>query len=271
MTGRIFAIDNQNNQCVEYVVDLVKSIRQYNCADDIVVFTKEDLDAFHIENAKIVKFDQTLDNHSKCKNYINSFFKQQNFEGFLHVLEDNVQLKQDPTNYMNVLEHCMDVLDYDVYFSTTSDGCNYVYSKFNPRVRIQLDSPAFSSLNLPQNISFTSHSNTAWVTYNFKKIDEDLLKFNENFDIPMYFIIEFLARRRNTKKPGSLYLMNQYLSISQEVGVFETINLNISNQNIQQQMAKEDAIFKSMNLNFVPDNNIDQLLVDVINKLKSKV
>lgn len=269
MLNRIFAIDNHNNTGFEQATRLAKQLIDYKCADKIYIFVDAIENAPLITGVEYVAF--SLDsNRAKCKNEINKFFKELGFKGFLHVVESPVQLLKDPAAYLIEQERCMDVLDYDVYFSTTSDGCNYVYSKFNPRVTIQLDSPDFKTLNMPQSISFTSHSNTIWVTYNFAKITDELLKFDERFNIPMYFIIEFLARRRNTKPIGSLYLMNQYLSIPSEVGVF-TQDQESHQRNQSDDMQKEDMIFKTLNLNFVPDNNIDQLLVDVINKLKSKV
>lgn len=271
MSRRIFAIDYQDHSNIDVVTTLVAKLNEFKCADEIFVFAFDKTKIPDDINAKVIEFDNDVDNRSKCKNFITAYFKKLGYDGFLHVLEDCVELKTDPTEYLSQQEHCMDVLDYDVYFSTTSDGCNYVYSKFNPRVSISIDSPIFSGLNLPPKISFTSHSNTVWVTYNYAKIADDLLKFNEQFDIPMYYIIEFLSRRRNTKPNGSLYLMNQYLSIPSEIGVFSMASPKNSKQPSQQEMQKEDVIFKNMNLNFVPDNNIDQLLVDVINKLKSKI
>lgn len=269
MLNRIFAIDNHNNTGFEQAERLAKQLIDYKCADQIYIFVDSVENAPSIAGVEYVAFGHDS-NRAKCKNEINEFFKRLGFNGFLHVVESHIQLLKDPSTYLVEQEHCMDVLDYDVYFSTTSDGCNYVYSKFNPRVTIQLDSPEFKSLNLPQSISFTSHSNTVWVTYNFAKIVDELLKFDERFNIPMYFIIEFLARRRNTKSAGSLYLMNQYLSIPSEIGVF-TQDQESHQRDQSDDMQKEDAIFKSLDLNFVPDNNIDQLLVDMIDKLKSKV
>lgn len=65
----------------------------------------------------------------------------------------------------------MDVLDYSIYFSTTTDRCNYVYKKFNPRLTIAMDDElARSKLGLPSSIAFTSHSNTCWTIYDLNKL-----------------------------------------------------------------------------------------------------
>ena len=108
-----------------------------------------------------------------------------------------------------MVEHTMDVLDYSIYFSTVTDGCNYVYKKFNPRLTITMDDDATKSkLHLPSTISFTSHSNTCWTIYDFNKMPSGPQHYEEKFSIAMYYIIEYLARRRATKKDGQLYFMN---------------------------------------------------------------
>ena len=40
---------------------------------------------------------------------------------------------------------------------------------------------------------------------------------------------------------------------------------------MQKVMKDEDAIFKSLNVNYAPDNNIDKILEMTYEKLKSKV
>ena len=91
----------------------------------------------------------------------------------------------------------MDVLDYNVHFSTVTDSCNYVFKKFNPRLTLDIDDEnAKTRLGLPDRISFTSHSNICWTIFNFSKLEDDIPKFDEKFTIAMYVIIEYLARRR---------------------------------------------------------------------------
>lgn len=97
------------------------------------------------------------------------------------------------------------------------------------------------------------------------------MKFNESFDIPMFMIIEFLARRRNSKRFDQLYWMNMYATIPEEVGVFK-IDPESNEQPIsQEKMAEEDAIFKKLEVNYAPDNNIDEILENLWGKLKSKL
>ena len=96
-------------------------------------------------------------------------------------------------------------------------------------------------------------------------------KYDEKFSIAMFFIIEYLARRKATKAASQLYLMNQYLSISTEVGTYHTIDIGVNQQLDPNTMKLEDAVFKSMNVDYAPDNNIDQVLDMFYAKLKEKM
>lgn len=267
MNNRIFAIDCHASNCVQNAIKLAETIHKYDPNVKVYVFSNDNIENIP-EFAKNIAFVD-CDKTSQKKNFITKYFKNAGFNGFLHEIEASVEIKKDFSNYVSQLEHVMTVLDYAVHFSTTTDVCNFVFKKYNPRVRIDLDYPQFDSLKLPNKLLFTSHSNTAWITYDYSNVADDLLRFNEQFDIHMYFIIEYLARRRNTKSQGSLYYMNQYLAIPEEYGIFDIVENSTPAD--QKDTSKEDAIFKSLNVNFVPDNNIDQLLVDVMNKLKSKV
>jgi hypothetical protein len=60
---------------------------------------------------------------------------------FLHVVKSGVKILPGVAEFVPALERAMHELDYSVWLSTVTDGCNYVYSKYNPRVRIRLDRP----------------------------------------------------------------------------------------------------------------------------------
>lgn len=198
------------------------------------------------------------------------FFKKQSFTGMLHVIEDTTCINKNPNEFICDIENAMNVLNYDVWFSTVCDRCNYVYSKYNPRLRITLDKPEFTKLNLGNSILFTSHSNTQWIIYNFNTISSELLRFNDTFTVAMFYIIEYLARRRNTKSAGDLYYMNQYLTVESEYGVYTTLSTTVQpdDQNI---LKTEDTLFRSMNIDIHPDNNIDEVLEELYKKLLQKI
>lgn len=119
-------------------------------------------------------------------------------------------------------------------------------------------------------IYFTSHANTELMAYDFSKVTDDLLKFDERFSIPMYHIIEYMARRRNTKSIDSLFFMNQYITIPSEHLTFKTIT-KTDDTYYQNTMKQENDLFMSMNINYSPDGNFDRLLELVYEKLNSKI
>ena len=100
----------------------------------------------------------------------------------------------------------MNVLDLNNWCGTVTDGCNYIYSKYNPRLSISIDKPEYQKLNIDK-VIFCSHSNVQWLVYDLERADDNELFFNESFTVDMFWIIEYLARRRNTH-PNSLYFMN---------------------------------------------------------------
>lgn len=108
------------------------------------------------------------------------------------------------------------------------------------------------------------------MTFNFGALGDSVPLLDERFTIGMFFIIEFLARRRATRKEGQLYYMNQYLSISDEVGAYDCIDCGAKDID-QETMQKENELFKSLGINYASDNNIDIVLDALYNKLKTKM
>lgn len=268
MHNREVAIFNNNPSQIETSKKLAESLKSSNAFDKVTIFTR-DASAKSVDS-NIQVIPESCDNISKARNFINMEFKLAKFGGYLHVLEDVVELKSDPSKFLDSLEKMMSVLDYDVWLAASCDPCNYVYAKFNPRLAVDLDKSEIKKLELSDKILFTSHSNTAWMCYDFSKVPNDLLKFNESFDIPMFMIIEFLARRRNSRRLDQLYRMNMYMTIPEEPGVFGVSAPSAGEDPKPEKMAEEDKIFKSLKINFAPDNNIDEILECLWTKLKSK-
>ena len=270
--NRIVAILHNNNDMHKNVQKLISSLNDSQCFEKIYVFSYEDLSEFNIsdKNCQNIILPNECDNVPKIRNYINTKFKSENFNGMLHVLEDTTEIIENPSTFLKDIENMMDVMDYDVWFSTICDPCNFVYQKYNPRLRITLDRAEYFKLNLGKSLLYTSHSNTQWIIYNFAKISDNLLKFNENFSIAMFYIIEFLARRRNTRNNNQLYFMNQYMTVESEYRVFKNV-LDKPKQDSSKELKKEDAIFKELNINYSPDNSIDLVLELTYKKLKEKI
>ena len=272
----MIAVQYSNEKARDNVVKLLKSLSQYGLGDNVILFKAfgmpvwEDIEVEGVEYS-CIQIPEDKDTSPKQKNFILDYAKQNGLDSFLHIIEDNVVVDKDPREYIEKVQHTMDVLDYSIYFSTVTDPCNYVFKKFCPRLTLRIDEENVQQkLSLPSKISFTSHSNTAWTIYDFSKM-ADAQKYDEKFSVAMYFIIEYLARRRATKSPSQLYFMNQYLSIVDEIGVYHIEEIPSSIRTTPQTMQEEDGIFRSMNVDYAPDNNIDQVLDMFYAKLKEKM
>lgn len=269
MSQRVFAFIVDDEQAIDIAIKQFQQLNDFSVKyDSIVAFTYKQLDNFLQQSVVIPQ--ENLSSDTLIRNYINSYFKKLNFKGFLHVISKNVIFKSKISEYVCQLEKAMDILDYSVHFSTVTDQCNYVYSVYNPRLQIHIDDEKYARLQLPESLMFTSHSNVAYVTYDFSKIPDDLLKFNDQFSIAMFYIIEFLARRRNTKAANQLYYMNMYMAVPLEKEAIQN-NPKIKNNDVSQDVfKKEDELFKSLKIDFSPDNNIDKTLEQLYKTLEAK-
>lgn len=275
MNKRTIAIEWTKENAKDNVTKLLDSFDSKDNFCRVQLFMLDSLPQFKDNeikgNYETIVFPKEIDSIPKRKNFILGYAKSKGFDGFLHIVEDNIVLDRDPTQYIEKIEKTMDVLDYNVHFSTVTDPCNYIFKKFNPRLTLDVDDEDVKTrLGLPDKISFTSHSNICWTIFDLNKLGDDVPKFDEKFTIAMYVIIEYLARRRAQKKEGQLYFMNQYLSISDEIGSFHQISLDGDSID-QQKMKEEDAMFKEMRVEFAPDNNLDVVLDTFYQKVKEKL
>lgn len=269
---RIIAIENEILNETSTVNHLVEEFMKNGCTSEVYVFTRGDAQKFNIESGGVVcrgiAVPKEKDTRSKFKNYLRRWFKDNGYTGKLHIIEDVVELKQNPISFISDIERMMDVYGLNNWCDTFTDTCNFVYSKYNPRLDVVIDRPEFSRTGI-QNAVFCSHSNVQWNVCNLERADDNELYFDEDFSVDMFFIIEFLARRRATH-PNSLYFMNQYYTCSSEKGVFQVRpgakrdELN----DVQEVMKKEDGVFKAKNVNYAPDNNIDIVLERLYETLK---
>lgn len=268
--NRTIVIELLNEEYTENVQKNVDILMANSSCNNIVVLMPQPNSNFNVAHETVtcsnLCYPAECDTFPKRRNWLNAYFKSQQYSGMLHVLEQSTKLLEAPNAFLDQLEDMMDKFDYSVWLNTICDPCNYVYKKYCPRMQISLDEYAkgfkFDKL------LFTSHSNTAWIAYDFSKVQDDLLKFNERFTIAMYFIIEFLARRRNSKL-SKFYWMNQYLTVPAEKGVFKQEAIETVKDKIGD-MKEEDAIFKQLNINYAPDNNIDSILETTYEMLKSR-
>lgn len=249
--------------------NIQKLVESFPSNLDITIFQKHGLNAIATTHSVVV-MPENINTSVKSKNYIIQQYKTENFSGYLHIIEDVIELLKDPTEFISDIENTMNILDIHSYLGTVTDACNRIYSKYNPRLRLINDKPEWQKFNIKEFV-FCSHSNTNWMIFNLEKCDINEITFNEMFTIDMFWIIEYLARRRNSH-PETLYFMNQYLTCSTEHGVYQLDKtIDIAVQHDTEKMKEEDQLFKSLNINYQPDNNIDELLERLAIKLDSKI
>lgn len=238
---------------------------------------------FSIDGVQVILFPEEVNTEVKSKNYVIDYYKKSGFNGKLHVICHHIEILKDPIQFMNDIENLMDVLDINSWFGTVTDTCNYLYKKYMPRLRVPIDPEmkGWKEKLKVDEVLFCSHSNVQWMIFNIGKGDENELHFNDEFTVPMFWIIEYLARRRNTH-PDSMYFMNEYITCPSEKGVYKNLDncFNSSDESPnakQEQMKKEneemradDEKFRAMKVDHHPDNNLDIVLERTYLKLKSK-
>lgn len=232
---------------------------------DVWMFAKHGIDVSE-KNDHVIIMQPEIDTAPKMKNFVSQFFmdKYGAQKPFLHVFEDNVEILDGMREFVASIENVMRKLNYSIWLNTVCDSCNYVYQKYVPRISVDVDDKKHLENIGASKINFTSHCNTSYVVYDLMNVgNASKISFNEKFSIAMFYIIEFLARRRAGKCAHQLYYMNQYLSIPQEKNALRLCKNATSPQPPQDVFKAEDEIFKSLKLNYAPDNNIDLVLEDL--------
>jgi hypothetical protein len=210
--------------------------------------------------------DEVKDSESKIKNFVTRYFFEKNYDGFLHVIEDSVEIFNEPKTFISEIELMMTKLKLKSWFNTITDACNYTFNVYNPIFTLAIDAPELKSI-YDKTISWTTHANTSWICYNFKNAEYSDFAFDENFRIPMFYIIKFLAERRNNKKLGEMYYMNLYPSINDEKDVFKAVKVNDVIKTTDEDKKKEHGIFQKMNINIAQDTVLEPVFQDLYNVL----
>jgi hypothetical protein len=203
---------------------------------------------------------------SNLRNFVSKQLLDEKITGFVHIIEDIVQIYNDSENFLDKIEQMMQILKLKSWFNTSCDQCNFVYSKYNPRLYIAIDDERMKKV-YDKTIAWCSNANTLWTIWNYDMCTFEDLRFEEKFQFSMYLIIEFLARRRNTKKNGELYYMNYYPSIPEELNVFKCMDVKNGKQFTNDEINNEGKIFKEMCIDNHADTDINVLMEDISNVL----
>lgn len=262
--SNVFAI--LNFRADRIISDLISSLAKFG---QVTVFVPET----EVENPSMLKYKTDFNvcivgldpasNRSKARNDILRHFKSQNETRFLHVLEDTTSILADPTSFISDITEMMDVLDNNVWFNTICDSCNYIFQKYVPRSNVKCDLSEYKDV-YDKTIHMCSNANTQWTIYNMSNYNDEEYLLDEDFDVPMFFIVEYMARRRNLFP--SKYMMNLYPTVESEKNVFKTIKdpEEKANYNVK----SESEIFNSKKIDHHPDSLIEPFLDRFLERLK---
>lgn len=249
--------------------DVFKNIAdklEINSDDKVLVFHSYDLEETEKKsNLQYVKIPTEIsDFESKTRNFIVKYLLSSENKGFAHVIDEGVEFYGDPKNFNAEIEKMMKKLDLHLWMNTRCDECNYVFDKYDPRFSIVIDDPEMKKL-YDKKILWTSHSNLAYVIFDLDAVTFEEAELDEKFKVPMFFIIEFLAKRRANK----LGFMNLYPSIDEEGGVFRNSKCNFKKDyDEQKQLEVEDKIFKELNIDHTADGDVDLVMEFICTRLK---
>lgn len=135
MKERKFAILCWNKALVASAKEIVQ---QLPSGSKVHLFYKHGLEELSLPNVDMTVLAEDIDTEPKARNFINAYYKTDPLHAdttsFLHVILDATKILKDPTPFIEQIEKTMAFADYNVWFSTCTDGCNYVYRKYNPRL-----------------------------------------------------------------------------------------------------------------------------------------
>lgn len=244
-------------------VKLAAALKGYGL--DVCVISSREVKDRTFDDVQVYAAPESSDTLPKLSNWAVECHKhQQDHCKFLHVVPDSAELTADPTKFIEALERMMLHLKLTSWLSTACDPMNYVYQKYNPRMKVVLDGDDAAAAGASE-LVFTSNANTTWMCFDLDA-DVEKLKFSEDFTIPMYYIIEFLARRRAAS--DGLDFMNMYPTVPEEQGVFK---LAISGSQPEESLMKaEYEKFSSLGLDLAPTTIVDQVLERLYNTISQK-
>jgi len=273
MRNRIFAILNWKKDRKDNVEkEILSKLPKMRDGDKVLVFYKKsdytETPVYNIDGSVSIEAvpmsDEDGHNRAAGLNTVVEYLKS-NYSGnrtYAYTICDSIQFKKDPTIFCNEIEKMMDKLKLDVWLNTYTDGCNFVFNKFDGRVSVAINEPELKSI-YDKTIIWTSHANPNVMVLDIDKLESGKM-FDDRFDIPMFWIIKYLCERARDKKG----FMNHYPTIEDEIGVYKCGNFG-GIEPTQEQLKKEDELFKSFNLDHSPNMSVEVLMDFIIDRLKS--
>ena len=137
-----------------------------------------------------------------------------------------------------------------------------MYSKYNPRFYVSVDEDD-TRQKYGKVVAWCSNANNVWSCYNMDSATFEDVRMEENLQFPMYYIIEFLARRRNSKSVGQLDYMNLYPSVEEELNVFRTVDVPDARKFTDAEIKADAEIFGKMKVDNHPDSTLEVVMDDM--------
>lgn len=275
---RTFGIINYNDSRTETALNVANKLLESGCTKEVVIFTKQPLVISKNENVNNnvinVVFSNDIVNRAQAKNFaLTYFFNQPDEIEWIDILEDNIQIVEEPKATLEELERTLDLLDVGIWFGTACDKCNYIYNKYCPRLTVNFKDSEYLKLGIAEKLLFTTNANTAWTMFNKRRMKLEDCLFSNDYNIPMFYIIEFIASRRNNKKKGQIWYMNIYPTIEAEHKMYKYVDgYTLDPQTYDnKKMIEENKIFQAKNISSIADSNIDLVLENIYDILDAKL
>ena len=264
---RTYAIIQQNDEH-DVIGNIAEQIKKYDNDGKVYLFTtNQDNPPTHetCEELIVIPLD-ICEKESKIHNYVVKWFKDRNIGGFLHIFKDNIGVvPENMEKFAPEIEQFMNIFGYDVWLNTFTDGCNFIFDKWIPRVNVVNDNEELKK-KYDKTSMWTSNANTNFMIYDLDVLKLENVLFDESFSIGMFYIIKFFAERRNQKLPGCF--MNFYPTLESEKGILKDMKYpSKEDKGIAERMRNEDKLFKEMNIDYRPTEQLEPVLEFIRTKL----
>lgn len=229
----------------------------------------------NIENVTYVEIPEDIKGKEvpKIMNYIFRYFKLEHVsEGMLYLFDEKVEINEKQfIQFIQPIEGMMELMGHRLWLNTTADECNYNFQKYDGRCVFKIDIPEFEKI-FNSDIIFSSNANFDFSIYDLDNIDISEMLLNEQFTIGMFFILEFLVRRKNSI-PGCF--MNLYPTVSQEIGILKTREIkeerDMEIEGGEEEFNRQKKIFSDLKLDTTPTIKVEYAGAYLCNKFLKKL
>lgn len=270
--NRIFAIENLFPANKENIINNIISKLECDDTDKIFIFSKEKYTDILRPNLEIIEIPTEIITSAMLKNFVVKYIKDNqdaltNYK-WLYTIEDFISLNNETNQFsifINELEENLKIFEYDSWFSTVLEDENFVFSKFNPRIIIEIDNAEYAK-KYAKNLIFAMQISLAFRCFDFHNISLNKMLIDDSFHCPIFYTIIYAANRRNNAEDKSFRFMNYYFTVKSEIHAM-SINKNCIIEDFNKYIQEEHARFTAMNVDFHPDVDIRPVFAFIKEKL----